>query len=73
MFQNSFFFNGHYIIPMKVRKTIQKDLRVPHLFTLTAAQRHLGQRKISTFPPQKNEVIFSSRILSRFAFKSESM
>ena len=66
-------FYGHYIIPMKVRKTIQKDLRVPNLFTLTALQRHLGQRKISTFPPQKNEVIFSPQILSRFAFKSESM
>ena len=61
------------MIPMKVRESIQKDLRVPILFTSTALQRYLGQTKISTFPSQKHEVNFFPLILSRFAFKSESI
>ena len=58
---------------MKVRKSIQKDLRVPILFTSTALQRYLGQTKFSFFPSQKNEVNFFPLIVSHFVFKSKSM
>ena len=56
------------------KENLHKDLRVPILFTSTDLQRYLGQRKVSTFQCQKNEVFFPfAVILSRFAFKSECM
>ena len=43
------------------KENLHKDLRVPILFTSTDLQRYLGQRKVSTFQCQKNEVFFPLR------------
>ena len=41
------------------KENLRKDfIRVPILFTSTDLQRYLGQRKVSTFQCENNEVFF---------------
>ena len=62
---------GHYITPMKVRKTFKKDSRLLILFSWQAVWCYSVQRKISFFPSKNLKIyIFFSTIRSLLLSKT---